>query len=132
MTNTKFAIIGTQDCIDIFNANKKLNLGLIGDEEEVAKQLCTYKKKDLIEKLKQIAEEKETVIGGIDWDKSEDRFGVYWCILYREYLSAPIDEDESPYRAFDGVDLAPYLKMADSKGDACIRSSKAPKGKILN
>ena len=134
MADQKYAILGIQECYDIFNANEKLELGvdIIGKtEEEVEAELAKFSRKEIVSKLKAIAVEKGTDIGGIQWDKSEDRFGVYWSILFSEYVSTPIDEDESPCHAFDGIDVNPYLKMSDAQGEPNIRSRRDPRGAIV-
>lgn len=135
MTNQKYAILGIQECYDIFNANEKLNLGIDitgKTEEQVEEEIAKFSRKEIVSKLKAIAAEKGADIGGIQWEKSEDRFGVYWSVLFSEYISTPIDEHKSPYSAFENIDVDSYLKISDGEGDPSIHSRRSPRGTIIN
>ena len=135
MADQKYAIIGVQECYDIFNANEKLRLGVETNkktENEIADEVAQFSKKEIVSKLKAVAQEKGADIGAISWDKSEDRFGVYWSVLFSEYISTPIDDSETPYYAFDGIDIGSYLKMSDGQGELSIRSSRIARGTIVN
>ena len=136
MADQKYAIIGIQECYDVYNANEKLDLGIDADgktEEQIADEAGEFSKKFILAKLKEVAKEKEADIGGLQWEREKNDYGVYWRVLFSEYLSTPIDEDESPYQAFLEVDLTPHVKLVgDCQGNASIRASRTPRGKIID
>ena len=134
-TDQKYAILALQKCYDIFNANEKLDLGVDTTgktEEQVEAEIAKFSRKEIVSKLKAVAAEKGADIGGIQWEKSEDKFGVYWSVLFSEYVSTPIGDDESLYHAFNGVDVDPYLKITDGEGDPSVYARRTPRGTIIN
>ncbi len=134
-TDQKYAILGLQECYDIFNANEKLDLGVDTTgktEEQVEAEIAKFSKKEIISKLKSVAAEKGADIGAIRWEKLKNEFGTYWSVLFCEYVSTPIGDDESLCDAFDGVDIDPYLKITDGEGYPSVYARRTPRGSIIN